>query len=320
MKMNSFHIFLKRLYTALSSKKSAAYLGLAILFIGPFTRLADRFIFRRRRDNKKFILPPVLLIACSSRNGGTIVTQILSRIIPSVYISNYTALFPHRAYTYMSRKGLFGMSGLEAMNFFGYTGSIWDVNEGNFLFQKLFEDNPDRATLRNRFLDLLFQLGGNAGRPVILKNVWSYDRIKELHDALPELKVIRLTRGEEQVAQSMINTYYKLGYFNPTPQNCLPDSYDHPAKYAIAQIHAVQEIIDKQISQLPGESVYTMTYEDFCDRTIYHCETICAKLLGDGIRTLRPEILKHPLKASMKQKISNEDLGILKEAMLNRAT
>lgn len=206
------------------------------------------------------------------------------------------------------------------MNFFGYTGSLWDVNEGNFLFQKLFEDNPDRATLRNRFLDLLFQLGGNAGRPVILKNVWSYDRIKELYEAVPELKVIRLTRGMEQVAQSMINTYYKLGYFNPIPQNCLPDAYDHPAKYAIAQIHAVQEIIDKQISQIPGESVYTMTYEGFCDRTIYHCEAICAKLLGDVKPILRPEILKHPLKASMKQKISNEDLGILKEAMLNKAT
>lgn len=315
MKFNSIHIFIKRLYAAITSNKRAAYLGLLTLLLTPITRWIDNLLFKKKQNISIREVPNIVLIACSSRNGGTIVSQVLTRIIPSNYISNLTALFPNWAHQYMNTKNYYGTASLAHRNFFGYTSSLWDVNEGNALFHSLFVNNPNKEELRRRFLKLANQLGGGNDKPIIIKNVWSYDRILELYNAVPELKVIRLTRDTEQVAQSMVETYYKLGYFNPIPESCHPENFDHPAKYAVAQIKAVDKIIDDQIDQIPSDSIYRLTYEAFCQNVIFHCQAICDQFLDNQNIELRENVLDHPLKASMRQKVNDEDLRVLRLAI-----
>ena len=113
MKNSSIIIFIKRLKSALFSKKRAAYLGLFILFISPITQFIDRLFTTSNQSSAEVKnLPNILLIACSSRNGGTIVYQALTRIIPSIYISNLTQVFPNLAYPYISKNNRFGKSSL----------------------------------------------------------------------------------------------------------------------------------------------------------------------------------------------------------------
>ena len=100
---------LKRLLGALCSGHPAAYMGLLLKAISPFSQPIDKIIYRASKapdESPRYFaeLPPCIMIVSPPRSGSTVIYQVLVRAIPSVYISNLHSLFPYCASRYMIKK------------------------------------------------------------------------------------------------------------------------------------------------------------------------------------------------------------------------
>ena len=310
MRFNPIVTTIKRIWSAVSSRSRAAYLGLIIMVIGPFTRLFDAFGKAKSDDNIDEV-PPCAMVVCTSRSGGTIVYQVLTRIIPCIYVSNLHTLLPHGASQRLKRNGKLGRAPFRSRNYFGYTASLYDVNEGNGFMQSLFKGDPDRAELRRRFIRWAKQLGASKDLPLIFKNVWAYDKVGRLQAAVPELNIIRLTRNPELVAQSSWVAYGQLGYYNPIPVELMGKPYESVEHFGVHQLLTVEAIMDDQVKGMPTEKFYPLTYEEFCSKTEQHLRQI-ADLVGVSEASLRRTDDIPTLKASNKQKVSDERLAKIK--------
>jgi len=172
MKLNRIQVLLSRVKAALFSGQHAAYLAMTMMAIGPFTRLLDRllslFIPHRPRTDQ---IPPCVLIIGGSRSGSTIINQVVTRAVDCVYISNIHVLFPRTGNAWMRRFKGYGKADLKRKNYYGYTASIYDVNEANDDLEKIFVGDPDKAELRARFSEFVNRIGAKRNNPFIFKNV-----------------------------------------------------------------------------------------------------------------------------------------------------
>ena len=303
MKLNPAKIFYKRLKSAVFSGNTAAYLGLMLKFVSPFTKVLDAIIGDKPKNNE---CPPCVMMVGPSRTGATIIYQVISRAIPCVYVSNLHALFPRYASKYLFKKELYGKSSLNFNNYYGYTSQLNDVYEGNELVAKIFKGNPSKEVVRKRFLQFVNSLGATEEKPLIFKNVRYYDKIYQLHKAVPELTFLRVKRNTFNLAQSVLNAYYELGYFHPIPDSLKEKNIIDPIEFSVLQVLEVEKIIDGQLAKMPSEKVLRWNYEDFCKNPWEMIEGLAKNYLKIDKSLLRRNVLSQPLKASNKIKVGEE--------------
>jgi len=260
---------INRFSGALKSGNPAARLGIFIKGIGFFTRLIDKMNYHALGDSKdkNGTIPPCLMIVSPPRSGSTIAYQVLIRAIRCVYISNLHSLFPNYASSYLLRNKLFGTNlgkfG-EFHNYYGYTSSIYDVNEGNEIIEEIFDDNADKGLIRKRFVTFAGVMRANQERPLIFKNVRAYPHIANLHKAVPEIIFLRIKRDPEQIIQSVVRAYHELGTFHPISQALVNYEINDPLEFAVRQFLEIEREIDFQKEQIEQTKWIEWWYEDFC--------------------------------------------------------
>ncbi|QIZ69369.1 sulfotransferase [Oxynema aestuarii] len=297
----------KRLRGAIQSHSPAARLGILSIALSPITRSLDRIayqLFRHHPLPENWTLPPCAMIVSPPRSGSTIVYQVLTRIIPSVYISNLHSLFPSLASSYLLKNDLFGKSNLKFNNYYGYTSQINDVNEGNQFIEQLLQDSENLSLIRSRFIRLIRMMQATRDCPFIFKNVRAYPKILKLHNAIPELNFIRVKRNPEQVIQSVVRAYYELGTFHPVPPSLKHSNIKDPVEFAIKQILEIEKTIDEQLKYIKRSSWVEVEYEAFCSDPWIVAENLLKNYLNLDLSCLRKDALSEPLKVSNRVKVS----------------
>jgi len=260
---------INRVKGALTSGSFSAHLGILLKALGPFTRLLDQVLYQVLFSNeiKKDKLPPCLMIISPPRSGSTITYQVLVRVIPSVYISNLHYIFPNCASSYMLKKDLFGPNIYDFRNYYGYTSSIFDVNEGNEIVDAFFHNKANREQVRERFTKFVAAMNATQDSPLIFKNIRAYNHIALLSSAVPEVVFLRIKRNPEQVIQSTLRAYRELGTFHPVPDNLKNTKINDPVEFAVKQYLEIERQIDIQREQMKSSAWIEWQYEDFCFKT-----------------------------------------------------
>lgn len=294
-------IILSRLFGALRSGNNAAYIAMALKLIAPFTRILDSFRYKRIIQKE---IPNILLIICPPRSGGTITFQTLTQVLPVTYVSNYHFLFPKSATAKMVKWNKFGSPSSKFKNYYGYTTSIWDVNEANFLMDKLFKDNPGKVELRKRFLEMVSYLR-TGELPLIIKNVKNYLYIPKLIEAVPELKILRIKRDYRQNIQSVLNAYSQLKSFQPLPESIAKMDLKDPLKIGVLQILELNRQLGQITANMRKSDFIELDYNSFCASPESYILQI-ASFLGIDSEKIRNDRIP-VLKASNRIKVSIED-------------
>jgi hypothetical protein len=302
----------KRLKNAIFSKKKAAYLGILIYVVGPLTRLLDNIIFyvfavffrkNKRKDRSRL---KCILLFSTPRSGSTIIYQYLAKGISCHYISNLHVLLPNLASFIFSKK-TFAKTAIFWENYYGYTSSLFDVNEGNYFIDKLFKNNPDKKLLRKRFLKLLKQIDHTGNLPIVIKNVRNYDKVSKLYEAVPEVCFIQITREANQIIQSVLKAYYELGTFHPITNEM--KSVNTPVLKACMQYYSITNTLTKQFADILDKSKAEINYETFCNDPKSVIEKISVYFFEKDLK-LNSELNSLPDKfnVSNKQKVTDAEL------------
>ncbi len=298
---------IKRISNAVLSFSRSAYLGMTIIALSPFTRLLDRLLPKPAKTGKDK-LPPCLIIVSPPRSGSTIMYQVLVRAIPCVYYTNLHVLFPDHASVWLLKKDKFGQKLGGYNNYYGYTSSLNDVNEGNEIFENLYRDTSDPNEIRSRFIKFLNTLDPEGKRPVILKNVRTFEQMELLAKAVPEVKFLRIRRNLADNIQSELRAYYEAGTFHPLPSNLSGiDYHQDPVDFAVRQILEMHATFDRLRSAIPADRWIDWTYEDFCEHTAPMIRELARDFLGVDENDLRQEALAQTLKPSTRRKVSPEE-------------
>ena len=308
---NYYKIQFNRIKGAVVSKRKAAYVALLIKAISPVSQLLDKIVCKKIKINlyTNVSIPPCLMIVSPPRAGSTIISQILTRIIPSVYISNLHALLPGLASSIMHKTNSFGHKTYELKNYYGHTSGLFDVNEGNQLIDLLFKEKYNEKLLRHRFWQFITKMRASDLTPLIFKNIKNYKNILALHNAVPELIFLRINRNIEQVIQSELKAYYELGTFNPIPDFLSEIPYDDPVDFCVQQILGIEKIIDEQKVRISPAKWVEWSYGDFCNNTLPLIRNLAKNYLGLELNRLREYMLLEPLRLSHRKKVPDDDIN-----------
>lgn len=312
--------YVSRVIGGLHSKNRAAYLGIAIEALKLFTQPIDKVVSARsnlKRHAGKDI-PPCVMIVGPPRSGSTIIYQALVRVIPSIYISNLHAIFPRNATIHVMKRNATLSVLQDTSNYYGYTPSLCDVNEGNEFVGALFKDGDREKSIRNNFLQLITTMSPQQNVPFIFKNVRAYSQLQLLYQAVPELIFLRIKRDVEQVIQSVVRAYHELGTFHPIPNALKKDiSINDPVEFAVRQILEIESTIDLQKKYIRDANWLEWHYEDFCENQWTKIENLVENYLQLPASCLRNKNLLGSFNASNKMKVTSEEANSIKE-MLSR--
>lgn len=268
---------------------------------GPLDRLAAW----RLPVGDPAILPPCVLICSPPRSGSTITYQVIARVLPVAPIMNLHMVAPRSARRWQRwlRSVLRPADGFD--NYYGHTRRWLDVNEGNEIVDFLFLDD-DPASVRARFADVAAWAGAGSGRPFVMKNVKIYQRITDLHRAVPELIFLRVRRTMSQIVQSELRGFRDLGTFNPIPPTLAGVPFDDPVDFAVRQVSAIEQTLDEQLGQVPANRRIEWYYEDLCTDPRAHLRGL-AESLGLHPEDLDWSGLGAGLRASERRKVPESE-------------
>lgn len=306
----------KRLLGGIRSGHPAAWLGMALKALGPGTRVLDGMVYNfLAQDRPEAGVPPCVMIVSPPRSGSTITYQVLTRAIPSVYISNWHALFPRLASRSLLKGELFGRNLSGFRNFYGHTSHLRDVNEGNEIIGGWFQENEQGEALRRRFARFVSVMQASPDRPFIFKNVRHYAKVLRLHQAVPEMVFLRIRRDPEQVVQSVVKAYHELGTFHPIPPALASSGTKDYVEFAVRQVFEIEKALDGQLQQINPACWVEWRYEEFCSNHREMIAQFASKYLKLDPAVLRLEALAEPLKASTRVKVSEQEAQRIKHFM-----
>ena len=197
-------------------------------------------------------------------------------------------------------------------NYYGYTSRLSDVNEGNRILDYILEKSMDRSDVQQRFISLCQNICLDSHKPLIFKNVKHYMNIYRLHQAIPQMKFLRLKRNTEHIVQSVLKAFYELGNFNPIPDQIKNIRINNPIEYAVRQILEIEQTLSCQLREIPEKNKFEISYEDFCKNTAQVVEKIANEYLNIDIKYLNYDALIPPLKISNRKKVSTQDENEIK--------
>jgi hypothetical protein len=303
---------IKRALTALLSLEKPAYFGAAILLIAPFGNFVDKVlskIIKPSDTTGQNDLLPVLFIVGPPRSGTTIVYQTLVQLLPSIYFSNLHAIIPNFASKCL--KHSFGKF-KSTKNYYGYTFGLNGVNEGNALLRSIYGDGRDRSAIRERFVKFSAAMQDGSHQVIIVKNVYSYNKLQLLMEVNPEIKVVQVHRSLLYASQSVYKAYTERGYFVPVPEslkNQLGTIDSH--QFAVMLLMEIERQLHEQKQHVEKNRWFDLTYEEFCENPNKYAIAI-KEYLGLADLVVNQQ-LNIKLKKSHSNKLSEEDMSKLKE-------
>lgn len=308
---NELVVLIKRIRSALFSGQRSAYLALLVMALSPLTRVLDG-LFQKKSANQG--IPPCVLIIGGSRSGSTIIYQVLTRAVTSVYVSNLHVLFPNLGHRLMKKFKGYGSASLDRKNYYGYTASLYDVNEANKELDKVFHGDPDTAEIRRRFASMVRQIGGSGSTPFFLKNVRHSEKLLQLEKAVPELFFLKIDRDLHQTAQSVLRAYWELGYFHPIPHALEAVPVTDPVEFAAREVLEIERELNSGVDAISPERRLRWTYESFCESPTFHLQQLNEKAFNGNAR-IDLQFMKEPLRSSTRLKVTEKESEGLQMAL-----
>lgn len=251
--MSSF----SRLYTALSSRKKAAYVALLYKLVRPISLTVDKLFPNRKLNSEK---TQAVWIVSGPRSGSTISYQVLSRTLPCTFVSNAHYLAPN--FYGKKLKSNFGWKNKSFKNFFGYSAGLLDVNEANELFDPVFNSNNN---LIDKWKRLKNKLSNGQGL-LLFKNVRNYKNIQKVADQCPDIKFLFIERDLLYNIQSIYLAYEKMKTFHPIPKHLEGINYNEdPIEFGYKQISYINQTIEKALSGLADDRYMKLSYKELCE-------------------------------------------------------
>lgn len=248
---------IKRVQSALTKGRSAGRNALLRRLVAPLCLLIDALLHRKQALSD--VVPPCVIICSPPRSGSTVIYQILVRVLPCSRLTNLHQLAPRHATGLLQRsKGLPLPTKLNS--FYGHTASLSDVSEGNEMVRYWFKTSNEKE-IRRRFIETMGWLKASEKHPVIMKNVGLYNKISQLHAAVPEIAVVRLRRNTQSVVESELRAYHELGSINPIPAEMNEKDFDNPAELVVNQILCIEKRLDEEMALIPVNRQLEWTYE-----------------------------------------------------------
>lgn len=255
---------LQRIIGALKNGGEDAKMGILIHLLSPITQLIDSFILRKNTcdlENVKGII-----ISGPPRSGSTLIYQAITCALPCMPFTNLHALFPRHASNIVrhindDRQA----SRTQFKNYHGYTSSLYDVNEGNYIFSCAHKtDNIEH--LNKKFCEIISKLNPSPNEILIFKNVLAYNVLDRIYRATMDKQFvfIRVQRNPQAVIESALKVYKETRNFQPIPESLRKSAIDDPVDFAYQQIKAINATLDNQFKSIPENAKYVIQYEDFC--------------------------------------------------------
>ena len=310
---------LKPILGLLQKRPSVFLQAVGLQVFAPCTRLVDSLWRGRGKTDLSPQAVPCAFLVCPPRSGGTLIYQALVRTLPSIYISNFHAFFP-RAGSALLRRSLSREtdSAKPFVNFYGYSPGLSGVYEGNDFLGWLHNDVNTAAGeegLRHEFTALLEMLSPLSGECVVFKNARSFQDLKRLHRAVPEIVFVRIRRNLEDVVQSVVKAAREVGSFHPVPPKLRQMSTDDPIAFAIAQIEEIDRQLDRQFETMAPASRYEIRYEDFCKRPRACIRELAVDYLKLPAEAIRPCAALDALRVSTRKKVSREEAESIRQLL-----
>ncbi len=292
----------KRFKSAWASGLPSARWAIIRKLITPVSNIFDILLsgllsYRTGRGNKNWII-----LCGSPRSGSTVIYQVLTRVIDCNYVTNLHQVLPRTASFFLLKYGRYFSIPKNLTSYYGHTQEWLNVNEGNELIQYWFKTD-DTEGVRERVLKTMEWISCGSNKAVFIKNIGLYNRLYQLHKAVPEFIFVRIERDKQQVIESELKGYYDLGYFNPIPDELKNTEVIDPVAFAVAQVESIERKIESELDSVPEERVVHCSYEGFCENPFSIIEKLKSKMKLD----VYPDRLKDKLVISGGEKVSQED-------------
>ncbi|GAA3904750.1 hypothetical protein GCM10022228_13700 [Halomonas cibimaris] len=269
------------------SKIRRKILALLLRFLSPAIRIWENHFFH---SDKKTEHPPVFIIG-APRTGSTILYQALTNAYQFAYIDN-TACAWHRNLRFglwLSRRKYgdaphdnFKAEHGNTSNFGGHAPSEC----GQFWYRWLPKDRHfiDHHEVTPKMVAEIRRevLGASAclQRPLLFKNLNAGQRLRLIHQAFPDAKIIFVRRDPRFVIRSIRKARQKTGTRAGQWWSIMPPNVDDllalpEGAMCAAQAYYLEEQIDKDLMSFPEENVQRVHYQDFDDKLIHRLGAWC---------------------------------------------
>jgi len=228
--------------------------------------------------------PAPIFIIGAPRSGSTILYQAMTNALDVLYIDNIAARFyfdlslglwlsrlmyrdrPHN--NFLARRGDTAAFGGHAPNECGIFWYQWLPKDRHFV---------DRGTVPQRYVDQIrFAIefpSRRFRRPLLFKNLNAGQRLRLIHEALPDARIIFISRDFEATVNSILRSRRAVG----TPANemwsILPRHHKDLTllpedKMCREQVRRIEAQIEEDLQLFKADQVYRLRLEDMSAATI----------------------------------------------------
>ncbi|QFR48887.1 sulfotransferase [Sulfurimonas lithotrophica] len=245
-------------------------------FISPIIRIWESILIK-----KYSVLPlkhePVFIVG-APRTGSTILYQVLTNELDSIYINNLTCKFFRNSFFGMWLSSKFYR--YKAHNTFnskyGDTNGLNSPSEcGQFWYRWLPKDiyflkaSDIKDEIRNEIRDEVTAIINYHDKPLIIKNLGMGQRLDLLKDVFPNAKIIYIDRNPILTAQSILKARLKQDYPENKIWSIKPKNYLILESYSLhSQIIGQIYYLQKQILEDLGKfsNTFQLNYSDLNDK------------------------------------------------------
>ena len=263
------------------------------------------FHLKRRKGSKK----KILIIIGNPRCGSTLIYQFLVRVIDCEYFSNLHQLLPRSASYLLLYFNSFLKLEDKINNLYGHTKNLSDTNEANEMVNFWFKTSKIKE-IRKRFYETMEYFNYDRTNLLIIKNISLYDKIYNLHKAVPEILFLHISRNKRAVVESVVKSHNDLGYFNFPPKElkCIgPNLIDHSVNY----IQSIEKTILYQLNKINDQNIIYFSYEKFCKNPYDLIKILKHKISF----ALKNKNLKLKVRQSNRKKVSREEKVQIKKIL-----
>ncbi len=265
--------------TILRSGQSAAYYAVWNKFLQIIYFLNDRcwsaLESGKRRKYANTGSPPIMVVGIH-RTGSTFVSQVLADALPYVPIGNVNAIFSRSCYYAHKFLNIFrsGRKSNIMKNYYGISKGFfaigdcyeyWDQWFGPIHYfrpKQLPYEKMDALRANFACLEKAY------GQPIICKNNRNSLLIDYFHQCFPDATFVMVERDAADVVRSTIRA--SEDFFNgKSLWGLMRNDYDHLdysnlMEAASDQYIKVDQMMRKQLAEVPKERIVMVQYEDFC--------------------------------------------------------
>lgn len=297
-------------------RKAAKLIRLLLIYCNPLN-LTERFFIKR--NNAKHH-PPIFILG-APRSGTTFLYQLLTYHYKLSYFSNFSSLFVKSpaSFSFISRIFFKTYNDKNLSSDYGLIKGLWAPSEAGKIFKNWFLKKDS-----HQIKDSINCMSNIFKAPFIAKNLRINAELKYIHQLYPDALFIHIKRDIAFNAQSLIlgidkNKSDIVGniMINKQRKKITHGSREEIIEQVIDDIKSINETISFFLDSTNVNSI-SIDYNSLCENYENELKRVESVFEENGLKLKRKiEPFDLQIKASKRNKLSNEDLELLKALIEN---